>query len=114
MAENLPRLTAPGPELVSARAGAWEGLCPKASFRQGDEQVPSATFHPAHTTAVQPYRSQSLCIIAFILLLLRIYSHRDHYAPSLQLPFTNSSSLFRRRRKASGTRSTFGLKATDL
>lgn len=57
MAENLPRLTAPGPELVSARAGAWEGLCPKASFRQGDEQVPPATFHPAHTTAVQPYRS---------------------------------------------------------
>lgn len=108
MAGILPGLTAPGPEL------AWERLCSKASFRQGEKQMPSATFHPAHTTAAQPQRSSKALYFAFILLLPRIYSHRDPYALALQFPFIGSSSLFRRWRKTPGSRSTFGLKATDL
>lgn len=62
MADILPHLTVPGPGLVSAGASAREGLCPRAGFRQGDEQVLSDTFHPSYTTSARPYRStEGLC-----------------------------------------------------
>lgn len=67
-------------------------------------QPPSTQLPPLQFS---PTGLQRLRIIGFILLLPRIHSHRDPYALSLQFPFTESSFLFR-------SRSTFGLKATDL
>lgn len=95
MAEILLCLTVPGPGLISTGDSAWEGLCLRDGFRQGDEQAPSATFYPSCIAAVGPTGLRSVCLTAFILFLLRLYSHRDHYALSSQLqrpPFTERSS----------------------
>lgn len=101
----------------------WTGLCqgwclrrvlPQGYLRARGQTSALATFHPAHTTRVQPFRSSKSLYYCLHPPSSENLFPQGSSCSFFAVPFTESSSLCRRWRKTSGTGSTFGLKAIDL